>query len=204
MTAAGRCSVTRQPVARVRPVAWEWVPAVSAASRTAIIGGIGIWATFRAGREGRKHAEALSKQTAEHTERMAFDERQHKRLGDAYEEMLQIVARAHYWGDQVCPIFDSDEPLPDLPSEDDQFRVQALLAAYGSDEVQQQFAEFGNLLRSIRILAETVHHSRDVIDRRNNLNYRQQIDLELRPKLATRRRQLEKQVAAELRERIVP
>jgi hypothetical protein len=91
-----------------RSIAWEWVPAVSAATSTATVGGIGIWATFRAGREGREHAETLARQTAEHTEHMAYDAREHKRKEEAYIEMLQVTGRAGHWASRVYPLMDSD------------------------------------------------------------------------------------------------
>ncbi len=78
-------------------MAWEWVPPVSAATGTAIVGGIGIWATYRTGREDRKHAEALAKQTAEHAEKMAVDAREHKHFEEAYIELLQMTARLGHW-----------------------------------------------------------------------------------------------------------
>jgi hypothetical protein len=51
------------------------------------------------------------------------------------------------------------------------------------------------------MLGETTMFSRSAVDRENELKYRLRLDTELRPALAAKRRELERQVAAELRER---
>lgn len=93
-------------------MAWEWL-APAAAVAGAAVGGGTSWLVARG--------------TWKHSDRMAVDARQQKRLEEAYIEMLQVAGRAYRWAGQVYPLMDYDppQPLPDLPSPDEQVRAWA-------------------------------------------------------------------------------
>jgi hypothetical protein len=192
-------------------VAWEWVPPVTAAASTTIVVGMTLWATSRTGRQGREHAETVARQTAEHTEaltrqaaehaeKMAVEERTHKRLEAAYIEMLQMIGRAGHWAIRVYPLMDYDppQPMPDLPSPDDQARVRALISAYGSAEVKRLFEEFGDLIHGIRIAADTITFAQTRSLGEMESEYRLKLDGELRPALTAKQLELADLVTVEL------
>ena len=137
---------------------------------------------------------------------MAVDARQHKRLEEAYIEMLQLVGRVHHWATRVYPLMETDppQPEPDLPSPDEQVRVQALASAYGSAPVRVLFDEFRARVQDVTVAAETIafaeahsSHSHGEMAR----EYRIKLDGELRPAILAKRRELEAHVAEELRGR---
>lgn len=178
-------------------VAWEWVPAVSAATSTTIVVGMTLWATSRTGREGRQHAETVARQTAEHAEAMAADERTHKRLESAYVELLQMIEQAGHWADRLYPLMDTDppRPLPEMPSVDEQIRVRALVDAYGSDEVRELLGQHSRIIHGLRVAAEIVATSKD----ETALKQRIAIGQELRPAEREKRAELRRVIATELR-----
>lgn len=122
--------------------------------------GVGVARTGGRGRRRsrrRRYDVARCPRNLEALRTHGIDARQHKRLEEAYIAMLQVAARAQHWATRVYPLMDCDPPapLPELPSADEQVRVQALVSAYGSAEGQQLYGEFPNLIRSIRIAADT-------------------------------------------------
>jgi predicted small integral membrane protein len=182
-------------------MAWDWVPAVSAATSTTIVVGMTLWATSRPGREGREHAETVARQTAEHAEKMAADVRQHKRLESAYIELLQVIERAGNWAGLVCPVMDTNppRPLPDLPSIDEQVRVRALVTAYGSVKVQELFDEYIGYINEMNVAQQIVAFAKSESDGRTQLEQREKIDRELRPAERQMRDELGEMIAMELR-----
>jgi hypothetical protein len=71
------------------------------------------------------------------TRDLADRERRQNRLADAYVDLLDLCLRVGYWASQLRPITaPPDYQPPEPPTTDEQTRVRAKLAAYGSRAVQ--------------------------------------------------------------------
>jgi hypothetical protein len=158
-------------------VAWEWL-APAAAVAGAAVGGGTTWLVARG--------------TWRHSERMAVDARKHKRLEEAYVELLQMAERAGHWADRLYPVMETDppQPLPELPSPDEQVRVRPLVSAYGSAEVKQLFDEFieciQKMLDAQRVIVVAQGHKAASMEGEHRLK----IVSELRPAQQKKRREL--------------
>lgn len=116
-------------------MAWEWVSPVS----TAVAGVAGVYFTYRAGKQGRDHAEAVAINQTANARLLAIDARQQQRIENAYLEALNEAERVGHWAQLVYPFVDTNPPQqpPVLPSLEDQAKTAAVIHAFGSREVQQ-------------------------------------------------------------------
>ena len=79
--------------------------------------------------------------------------------------------------------YDPPQPLPDLPSPDEEVRVRALVSAYGSGKVRKLLGEFRDVMNSIRIAVDTVTFAQSRSLGEMESEYRIKLDGELRPAL---------------------
>lgn len=80
-------------------MAWEWVAPVAGSMATVIVGVAGIVATYKAGnrQQATALAVAVAGQQADAQVATAPEERQQRRLEEAYLEMLSVVTNIRYW-----------------------------------------------------------------------------------------------------------
>ncbi len=161
---------------------------------SAVLGAVGlIVASYNSSRE-RAHALALAREA-----------RQQERLADAYVEVLRIVEEVAHWAQRVRPMLDTS-PLPEpppLPSIAEQIRMQALLGAFASEDVQARYEAWCQSVYAIQAAdMELTWHERSVnrhgqsgID---DAEVWRRLALELKPKERVLRQALIDTVAAEL------
>lgn len=107
---------------------WDWVG-------TLVVGVAGIIATYMAGARQQKTALAVVRQQIDAQVAVAREERQQKRLEEAYLELLSALRLVHYWVFTVYPPMTNKpegytmQPLPELP---DSAQKEALWTAYWS------------------------------------------------------------------------
>jgi hypothetical protein len=90
---------------------------------TAAVGALGIVATYTSGVSSRRHESHRDAVT---------------RRANAYIEVLTIAEHVGNWAQRVRPLVDTTPPRdpPPLPDLNQQVRAQALMAAFGSDQVR--------------------------------------------------------------------
>jgi hypothetical protein len=179
-------------------MAWEWVPPMAGAV-VAIGGIIGGVVTAKG---SRKDARALAQQTNEHQVALAREQRQQQRFADAHLELLTMVEMGGQWVTMVRPIIDTDPPQPlrRPPSLDQQARVDALTAAYCSDEVKAQVDRWRDVVRQVtratEEIAAAIAQPDAGLDRTKPWR---ELDFVLRPAERAARKALADQIAFELR-----
>jgi len=103
-------------------MAWEWVAPIA----TATVGVAGIFGTWLNGSRTLTQAQSL-----------ANEGRRQQRLENAYVDVLAMTETAGHWGQISYPLFDSNPPapVPPLPTLEAQAHAEALVKAFGSEEV---------------------------------------------------------------------
>ena len=106
----------------------------------AVVALAGIGATLLAGKLERGHCE-----------RMARDARQQERLAEAYVRVLVLAEHVGHWAQMVEPVWDFDPPQPvrSLPELVEQAEAEAVVSAYGSDEVLKAFEAWRDIVRTM-------------------------------------------------------
>ena len=124
-------------------MAYEWVG-------IAVVALAGIGATLLAGKLERGHSE-----------RMTREARQQERLAEAYVHLLVLVGRVGQWAQTVEPMWDCDpaQPVRPLPELDEQAETEAVISAYGSDEVFQAFEAWRDVVQNVMVTVNVI--SRD-------------------------------------------
>ena len=93
--------------------------------------------------QAQRHEQAMAKQTQDHEQAMAAETRRQERMEQAYIELLRYLSRQWRWARSVRPMWgETDAPGP-LP-EEEQWRIEALVTAYGSFEVACLISEWGD------------------------------------------------------------
>lgn len=173
----------------------DWIGPVA----TATVGIAGIFGTWFNGKQARDDAKELATQSLSHERLMAEDARKQQRLENAYIEMLEMTEKASQWAQIAYPLFDSNPPapVPDLPSLDAQSHVEALVRAFGSDEVLDLFEAWRSVIvemvRCDRLIKMGFEHNREVVEQNPRLTFTESKEKEL---LA--RKALGKRVSVEL------
>ena len=168
-------------------MAWEWLAPTAAI--TGVLAGGGI--TGLVARGTRKHAEKMARQ-----------ERQQKRLQEAYLETLTIINKAGLWASQVRPGVGKSVNDSILPTRDEELRALVLMQMYGSPAVYELFVDHVTAVNKVR-KADVMIGRRLSSDGAHLKPDYQEIwdDLEdnLRPAELTKREALVKQIGDELR-----
>jgi hypothetical protein len=176
-----------------RLMTWEWIG-------TSVVGVAGIWGTWFTGKQSRDQALATLRQQLGHDRLQAREAREQERLESAYLELLKMVHRAGQWAEMVYPVFQSGPP-PDirLPSLDIQADAAALVAAFGTPEVEEKLEAWRSVLRQMITQAGLVprQDERPADVPPGELIARAKIH-ELRPEEKKRRDALAAQVRSEL------
>jgi hypothetical protein len=167
-------------------MAWEWLAPAAAIAGTLAGGGI---------------TGLVARGTRKHTEKMARQERQQKRLQEAYLETLTIINKAGLWASQVRPPTGKSVNEAILPSRDEELRALVLMQMYGSPAVYELFLDHVTAVNRIR-KADLMIGRRLSSDGAHLKPDYQEIwdDLEdnLRPAELTKREALVKRINAEL------
>jgi hypothetical protein len=137
----------------MRRVAWEWVAPTATAAASIAVGVTGIIATYRAGSRQQTTALAVAQQQADAQVAVAREERQQRRLEEAYLEMLSALTSIYYWVFTVYPeLTETPEQytMPPLPELSDNARKEALWTAYWSPRVEQLMGEWQVTVRRLQ------------------------------------------------------
>lgn len=119
-------------------MAWEWVGPTA----TAAVGIAGIAAALFSG--ARQQSTALNAAQKGIDGALAKDreEREQRRLENAYLELFAYLSRQNRWARSVRPFWGQPEPPP--PLDPGQFEhIESLVTAYGSDRVLKLLQEWG-------------------------------------------------------------
>jgi hypothetical protein len=84
-------------------MAWEWVAPTASTTAAIVVGVTGIVATYRAGSRQQATALAVTGQQVDAQVAVAREERQQRRLEEAYLELLAVVTTIRYWVFTVYP-----------------------------------------------------------------------------------------------------
>jgi hypothetical protein len=125
-------------------VAYEWIGTVA-------LGVGGIFFTWLTGKQARDQAERQATARLGHERTMAREARQQERLASAYVRLLGMVERMGQWAQMVKPIMDTNPPRPDrpLPDLDEQAEAEAVVNAFGSDEVREAFESWRKVIEEM-------------------------------------------------------
>jgi hypothetical protein len=146
-------------------MAWEWVTPVVAGVVTAIATVAGIVATYKSGNRQQQTALAVAQQQADSQVAVAREERQQRRLEEAYLGMLAALTSIYYWTQTVYPLMTNTAeqftmpPLPELP---DSGKKEALWTAYWSPRVEQLMSEWQTAVRALQHAGLVVGMARSV------------------------------------------
>ncbi len=102
-----------------------------------------------------RHAAKRDEQRYEHEQAMAAETRRQERLEEAYIELLGYLSRQWAWARSVRPFwgqFSAPEPLP----QEERWRIEALVTAYGSQEVARLLEEWGKRAAAIEAADATI------------------------------------------------
>lgn len=139
-------------------MAWEWVAPVTGSVATVAVGVAGIVATYKAGSRQQETALLVAQQQADAQVAVAREERQQRRLEEAYLEMLAALRLVHYWVFTVYPVITSGDKftMPPLPELEDHKRKEALWSAYWSPKVERLMGEWETAVRELQQLGATI------------------------------------------------
>jgi hypothetical protein len=169
-------------------MAWDWVAPVCAAGGAVLGAGVGAMTTWLTGKGAREHAE-----------RLARTERQQQRLADAYIELLEMLQHLGQWVVSVQPFIDFGEPKHPTPPAEQQARVLALVAAYGSPELRKLFDAYRHNIAAIRSVDQKITMAQTSKEYGlNEPDLRLELIQTLRPAEQKLREQISNLVASEL------
>jgi len=116
-----------------------------------ISGFLGNW--LGAKRDQRTHA---------HEQAMAREARHQERLAQTYIELLMSMARTSEWVTSLRPLV-GPVPPSEPPPPEERRRIQALVTAYGSDEVRRLEDEWGEHVAKVidvHVVMQTLERSK--------------------------------------------
>jgi hypothetical protein len=134
-------------------MAWEWVTPVVGGAVTAIATVAAIVATYKSGNRQQQTALAVAQQQADSQVAVAREERQQRRLEEAYLGMLAALTSIFYWAQSVYPMMTKTveqftmPPLPELPESE---KSEALWTAYWSPRVEQLMSEWRTAIGALQ------------------------------------------------------
>jgi len=134
-------------------MAWEWVTPVAGGATTAIAAVAGIVATYMSGNRQQQTALTVAQQQTDSQVAVAREERQQRRLEEAYLGMLAAVTSIYYWTQTVYPLMTNTPeqftmpPLPELPDNEEK---EALWTAYWSPRVEQLMDKWRTAVRALQ------------------------------------------------------
>lgn len=117
-------------------MAWDWV----APTGGAIVGVVGVIATYKAGNRQQATALASVDKQVEGQLRGQREERRQRRLEMAYGELLTMLSETYQWARSVFPVFTSSPEeyrLPPMPDSAEPARREAIVTLAWSPRVQQ-------------------------------------------------------------------
>jgi hypothetical protein len=126
-------------------MALEWVAPVAASVATVAVGVTGVVTTYKAGARQQHTALAVTQQQADSQAAIAREERQQRRLEEAYLGMLAGLTGIYYWTQAVYPLMTNTVEqftMPPLPELVDNEMKEALWTAYWSPRVEQLMTEW--------------------------------------------------------------
>ncbi|KXF54641.1 hypothetical protein AXA44_40535 [Rhodococcus sp. SC4] len=122
---------------------WVWVAPVA----TATTGVIGIVIGWWTGRQGRDHVERISEKQYAHERLLAEEARKQNRIENAYVLLLEMSERAGLWAQRANRLY--NWPVPPLPDDGEQVRVEALIQAFGSPEVRTLMKDWRAIIKDM-------------------------------------------------------
>lgn len=127
-------------------MAWEWVGTVA----TGAVGVAGIVGTWLTGKQSRDQALATLQQQLGHDRLQAREAREQERLESAYLELLKMAARVGVWAEMIYPVMQSGKPPETpLPSLEIQADAAALVAAFGTPEVEEKLEAWRSVVKEM-------------------------------------------------------
>ena len=143
----------------MRRMTWEWVAPLAGSVATVAVGVTGIVATYKAGSRQQETALKVAQQQADSQVAVAREERQQRRLEEAYLEMLAALTAVSYWVFTVYPVFTStpeEFTMPPMPKLPDAERKEALWSAYWSPQVERLMKEWESAVRQLQQTGMTI------------------------------------------------
>jgi len=180
-------------------MAWEWVSPVATASAGVVAGGIGVYFTWLTGKQGRDHAETITRDQLAHERLLTREARVQQRLENAYVDLLRMAERAGQWAQMSYPIVGRPPELP-LPSLVEQANTTALVRAFGSAEVLKRLETWRTVVQQMTTTAELIEledMGKPVVQE-GERSPRARFALDLRPQERETREALAARVAVEL------
>jgi hypothetical protein len=181
-------------------MAWEWVAPVATGVTAITVAVAGIVATYKAGAEGRKHAEKLADKKNAADRELAREQRHQQRQAEAYVEVLTIAERIGQWASVVERAYGAGQTLPQLPDLASQARGGALLNAYGSSKALAFYDAWQVTAQEIFVTVSEILriHARGAGPTDAQMELRVKLDLVLREEERVARKALVDELAAEL------
>jgi hypothetical protein len=90
-----------------------------------------------------------------HERDMAAEARRHERLEQAYMELLNYLSRHWDWARSVRPFW-GQPPTPEPLPREERWRIEALVTAYGSEEVRRLLKDWGERAAKIENADTTI------------------------------------------------
>lgn len=179
-------------------MAWEWVSPLATAGG----GVLGAYFVWRAGKEGREHAETVSSQQLIHARQLTYDTRRQQRLESAYVAVMEIAEQAGQWAQSAHPLFDSNPPraVRPLPLLDEQARASALLQALGSTRVSTKFDAWSQIIQEmihVSGLAQ-LFSARELLLEKGEMNPHREFNQVLKPRECKARKAIATEISLEL------
>ena len=170
-------------MAIIGSMALDWIAPVA----TGTVGVAEIIFTWLTGKQARDDARQTAREA-----------RLQQRLENAYIELLDMAERVGHWAQSAYPFFDTNppQPVPSLPSLEQQARTEALVRAFGSDKVRERMESWRTVVRQMLSAARLIYMGPiPGLDKPIHLDARRKFDLELRPQERSARSALGSQVA---------
>jgi hypothetical protein len=131
---------------------------------------------------------------------LASDARDQQRLESAYVDLVDMAERVGQWAQLVLPMIDTNPPQlhRPLPSFDEQAHVEAVVMAFGSNEVRKLMADWRGVVVKINATVQQINWEESNPLRASQRSPRLTLE-ELLPEERAARQALAEQVSAELR-----
>ncbi|XRQ07371.1 hypothetical protein ACN3XK_64520 [Actinomadura welshii] len=134
-------------------MAWEWVSPVATSTGTLVVGIAGIVATYKAGNRQQETALSVAKQQAEAQASAAREERQQRRLEEAYTDLLITLSHVDDWLHRVYPLITENKEqytMPSMPEIPNRIEREAVLTAYWSPQIQRLHTDWRQAVAELR------------------------------------------------------
>ncbi|WP_157748297.1 hypothetical protein [Micromonospora echinaurantiaca] len=169
-----------------------------------VSGLVSNWLGRRRDERRYEHEAEQTERRHEHEWRMSYEQRRQERIVRTYEEVMDLVGRVDLWVTFTRQFFQmAGDPKPELPTIEEQARVQALLDVHGSPVVRERYRDWRSAVQELNLADQELRAAERTEDRGrssaiDSADIWKRIGADIKPRVEERRQRLAASISEEL------